>query len=128
MIRLASRFVDSLRSFKNGVRNIIRWTPVIWGDFDWDWTAIAKVLEFKLRRHARVELTVGHHVGSQRDGRRMLICANLLRRLAEDEYYERCVAQYGHGRISAQLSNKQARADQELLGRLIGKHFTHWLD
>lgn len=111
-----------------GVRNVLRWIPVIWFDRDWDWSYLASIMEYKLRRSARLELTVGHHVTSKNDGRQMLICAELLKRLQKDEYFKTLNKPFGQSRDRVKLSIKQAKADQALLGKILGKHLTSWWD
>jgi hypothetical protein len=111
-----------------GICNVIRWTPVIWFDADFQWDYLAHVMEYKLRRSARLELTVGHHTNSKRDGKRMLICADLLKRLRADEYWDNAVKRFGESTQAAKFCAAQQKADQQYLGNLIGKHFTHWWD
>ena len=118
----------AITDITDGIRNVIRWTPVIWYDADFDWRYLARVMEYKLRRSAHLELTIGHHVGSQRDGRRMLVCAELLKRLQEDDYWERAVARFGETKRAADVSSAQHHAEQQYLGSMIGKYLTGWWD
>lgn len=71
----------------NGISNIIRWTPVIWFDRDWDWCFLAKVMEFKLRKMHRC-IGNGHLMHCERRAKQILVCAELLKRLQADEYYD----------------------------------------
>jgi hypothetical protein len=98
-----------------GIKNIFRWIPVIWHDRDFDWAFLADVMEYKLRRLSKT-LEDGHHVGGKHEARRALICAILLKRLREDNYWK------------DKRSNEVERAqfDQELCFKIMGKHFREW--
>lgn len=111
-----------------GVYNVIRWIPVIWFDVDWDWSALARVMEYKLRRSAKLETEHGHHTTSKKDGKDMLICANLLQRLIEDEYSDRAMKVFSDRRQAYKIAAGVQHHDQYLLGKIIGKHLTHWWD
>lgn len=45
------------RSIWRGIRNVIRWAPVVWHDADYDWAPLARIMEYKLRRMS------AHHEG-----------------------------------------------------------------
>lgn len=119
-----------------GISNIIRWIPVIWFDRDWDWSHLARVMEFKLSAMAKLEETYGHHVGSKRDAQRMRVCVTLLKRLQADEYFENAgyradqwpsLPTYRKTQIArhAQVMRKK---DLRLLGSILGKYMTGWWD
>ena len=74
------------RNFKYGVKNLIRWFPIIWRDRDWDQFFIWCLLEKKLRHQSSYIGRHDRHMGSSRDARNMLICANLIKKI-NDEYY-----------------------------------------
>ena len=67
-----------------GIRNIIKWIPIIWYDIDFDWDPLAKIMEFKLRNMAESFRYNNHTVNCQDNAKDMLICAELLKRLRED--------------------------------------------
>ena len=111
----------ALNDVRCGVRNIIRWIPVIWGDQDWDWYFLAKIMEWKLRRMHPV-FKHGCHIGSNRDARRILICTELLKRLIADEHIEPIT------RPNVLRHNQRMSEWQEMLGRYLGKHLREWWD
>lgn len=71
-----------------GVRNLIRWFPLIWADRNWDEVYLFRILEFKLRIMNRTFSRYDRHVGSERTARQLLVCAELCRRIHEDQYQE----------------------------------------
>lgn len=76
-----------LRDFWYGIKNVVRWTPVIWRDADFDWDFLAQIMEYKLRRMAKCFDEYGHHIGSKRDAKECRMAAELLKRLQEDRYF-----------------------------------------
>ena len=109
-------------SVRHGIVNIFRWIPVIWHDEDFDWEYLASVMEWKLRRMSRVFQKHGHHLFSDRDARRTLICAELLKRIRQDEWLEPIT------RSSVHRHSTRMKEWQEMLGKIIGKHLTGWWD
>lgn len=74
---------------KSGIRNIFIWLPIIWFDQDWDWCFLATLLEFKLRKMATYIGDHDRHMSAKRDAQRMRLCAELIKRVRDDEYYEK---------------------------------------
>jgi len=109
-----------------GVINIIRWIPVIWSDRDYDWAFLAQIMEYKLRRMSKL-FKNGHLVRSDRDSRRMLICAELLKRLHSESYM--C---YHSGQPITKARVKREEMIgmyyQEYLGKIISKYLRGWWD
>ena len=103
---------------KTGIRNVIRWIPVIWEDEDFDWAYLARVMEFKMRNMSNYLKNYGHHVNSDKDAKNLLICTNLLRRLIEDD----------PSGVSFQTHENRMNEYQETLGKMIGKHLMTWWD
>ncbi len=112
-----------------GLENVIRWAPIIWDDRDWDWTYLAIVMEYKLRRMSNHELKYGHHTTSERDGKQQLVCANLLARLIKDDYCDNAEIRFGKFTTFAfKHADAVAKNDQKYLGMLLGKNLRHWWD
>ena len=72
--------------FKQGVKNIIYWFPIIWKDRNYDQHYIYEVLKHKLKAQAQYIGDKDRHTRAQRDSRRMRICVKLIEKLQEDEY------------------------------------------
>jgi hypothetical protein len=83
-----------LRDIKNffrygipcGVRNLIRWFPVIWNDRNWDQYYIYIILRKKLKLTEKT-LRNGHHLYADRTADQIKVCIFLLNRLIKDEYH-----------------------------------------
>ena len=101
-----------------GIRNVIRWIPVVWYDQDFDWSFLSRIMEYKLRRMSKC-IGKGGFEGSKKCGRQMLICAEILKRLDEDKMGK-------PHRVNIVENNKTYL--QRYLGTIIGKYLRHWWD
>lgn len=72
--------------YKQGVKNLIYWFPVIWKDRNWDTYFIYEVMKHKLKAQAQYIGDKDRHTSAQRDARNMRICANLIQKLQDDHY------------------------------------------
>jgi hypothetical protein len=58
------------------LQRIAAWLPILWKDEDWDQAYMVRMIQFKLRRMAKV-LENGHTMSGPRDARRMReVCAH----------------------------------------------------
>jgi hypothetical protein len=115
--------------FWYGPKNVIRWAPVIWLDFDYDWSFLAEIMEYKISRMANLSEKYGCHVKAKRDARRMRICALLLKRLKEDNYSDNAATAFGYGTKAWCKEQKNvAEQDEELLFTIMRKHWREWWD
>jgi hypothetical protein len=111
-----------------GIANVIRWAPVIWYDADFDWDYLANVMEYKLRRMANWFDEWGNHVNAEHDARQMRVCAELLKRLRDDDYWENAKIRFGATAQASKYAGRHAANDQAYLGKTIGKHLRCWWD
>ena len=72
--------------FKQGVKNIIYWFPIIWKDRDWDGHYIFEILQHKLTAQAKYIGARDFHTRAQLDAKRMRICVNLIKKIQEEDY------------------------------------------
>ena len=72
--------------FKQGVKNIIYWFPIIWKDRDWDGHYIFEILQHKLKAQAKYIGARDFHTRAQLDAKRMRICVNLIKKIQEEDY------------------------------------------
>ena len=72
--------------FKQGVKNIIYWFPVIWKDRNWDSHYIYEVMKHKLKSQAKYIGDRDFHTRAQLDAKRMRICVKLID-ICQDEAY-----------------------------------------
>lgn len=75
--------------FVDGIRNVIRWIPLIYRDRDWDYVYLMEIIKFKLENMEECFRKYGCTVDSKRKAKEMRICIKLLGRIAEDDYCEK---------------------------------------
>lgn len=109
-----------------GIRNVIRWAPVIWFDADFDWEYLASIMEYKLLRMAYNAASYWHHEDATQAQKEMRICARLLRRLQEDDYCVRADNTFERGREAADHAMAASAKDLKLLGKILGSRLNCW--
>jgi hypothetical protein len=72
--------------FKQGIKNIWYWFPVIWKDRDWDGHYIFEILQHKLTTQANYIGRRDFHTRAQQDARRMRLCVKLIKKVQEEDY------------------------------------------
>lgn len=72
---------------KRGIRNLIRWFPVIWKDRDYDDHYIWEILKTKIKFQGEYIGKRDFHENAKRDSEIMLLCANLIEKV-QTEYYQ----------------------------------------
>lgn len=72
--------------FKQGVKNIIYWFPIIWKDRNWDGHYIFEILQHKLKAQADYIGRRDLHTRAQLDAKRMRLCVKLIKKVQEEDY------------------------------------------
>ena len=72
--------------FKQGVKNIIYWFPIIWKDRNWDGHYIFEILQHKLKAQADYIGRRDFHTRAQLDAKRMRLCVKLIKKVQEEDY------------------------------------------
>ena len=75
-----------IRSFLTGCKNVIRWSPTIFKDRDWDHWHIYNILQKKIEFQRQEIIYANRHTDINRDNRDMTIVLNLIERVNEDFY------------------------------------------
>lgn len=68
------------------IKNIIKWSPILWKDRDWDHYFIIDTLRFKIANTAKYIEKNKRYVGWERDVERMNLAVRLIDKMQE-EYY-----------------------------------------
>ena len=74
------------RNFVRGVRNLIKWGPVIWKDRDWDDTFLFEIIKFKISKMAESHGKIFPHMGSERNVEIMKTVVRLIDKFQSEEY------------------------------------------
>jgi len=75
-----------IRSFLTGCKNVIRWSPTIFKDRDWDQWHIYNILQKKIEFQRQELINANRHTDINRDNRDMTIVLNLIERVNEGFY------------------------------------------
>lgn len=86
------------KCFKQGVKNIIYWFPVIWKDRHWDDHYIFEVLKHKLKAQTNFIEKEDRHTRAQLDAKRIKLCVKLIE-LVQDETYSSEYMDYHKDRV-----------------------------
>ena len=85
-----SKLKDTLEDFyyniKYGIKNIIKWLPIIWLDRDWDYYFLMRMMQHKMKfmeKSMRKSMLLNGPVYAKQ----IKDCIILLERLINDEYY-----------------------------------------
>lgn len=79
------RIARCIRDIKTGVKNLIKWFPIIWNDRDYDQFYFYKILEFKMR-NMRDDFNSTQLVDMKEEAAQLSKCVDALNRLAEENY------------------------------------------
>ncbi len=75
-----------IRSFLTGCKNVIRWSPTIFKDRDFDDWYIYNILQKKIEFQRKEIIYANRHTQVDRDNRDMTIVLNLIERFNDDYY------------------------------------------
>jgi len=74
------------RDIYTGIRNLIRWFPVIWKDRSWDDSYIWEILKTKLKYQSDYIGKRGSHLDAKRDAQKMMTCVRLIDKIKFETY------------------------------------------
>ena len=72
-----------------GVKNLIKWIPLIWKDRSWDYQFILKILRKKIQEHKKYFKRPNHIINDEDNNKivkQLAFCERILDRLTEDDY------------------------------------------
>lgn len=72
--------------FKEGIKNLWYWLPIIWKDRNWDSHYIFEILKHKLKAQSDYIGIRDFHTRAQLDARRMLLCVKLIQKIQDGDY------------------------------------------
>jgi hypothetical protein len=74
------------KDFIKGVKNLIRWFPVIWKDRDWDYRYIWDLNIQKLKFQSKYIGKNDNHTRAKRDAQIMMTCVRLMEKIKDNDY------------------------------------------
>jgi len=122
------------RSLVTGIRNLIKWAPVIYKDRDWDQWFIYEILKTKLRHQANYFLKEGHLVSSEKHALQILECIEMIEIVQNEKILDEYISTvdiYTDSTMSWEeldaAEGKQRRAKKDLFKHLE-KNIDYWWD
>lgn len=76
------------RNIRTGIKNIVRWFPIIWTDRQWDFVYFLKIIKFKLEQMIRFYETEAHQIKAEKHVDKMKTCINIIDRIIDDNYHD----------------------------------------
>ena len=107
------------RTIIENISRVIKWTPVIWKDRDWDEHYLVTVLQFKLKQMAILHIKHGVTAARYDTAQEILHAVHLLELTKMEDL--------DHGFDLMKESELQAERRQEALN-YIAKHMNNWWD
>ena len=74
------------QKFIIGIKNLIKWGPLIWKDRDWDDTFLFEIIKFKISKMAESHGKTRTYVGSQRNVEIMNTIVRLIEKFQSEHY------------------------------------------
>jgi hypothetical protein len=116
------------RTLLHGLRNLIRWFPLVWKDADWDHIFLLELMEQKMTWMAEYHEQHGHTVSAPRTARQLRVAARLCARIRRDKYYDNAVASGASVHDALESAALVQKMDKYLLGKVLARHVDTWWD
>ena len=89
------KLFKSIRNVFRGIKNIIRWLPVIYKDRDWDQGYIFELLYFKLKNMQEFfESDNTWSADTNKTAKQIMVAKSLCKRIVDNDYLERALTDY----------------------------------
>ena len=124
---------QKIRYFKNSIKNLIKWFPIIWNDMDCDCSYVEDILLFKLnnmyKRFSDPDATcVNWEIEHTKSALKALkLCIQILER-RRDNYYTDYWWNRGKEDKDLKISDQLEQRDWKLFCLLMEKYFAYWWD
>jgi len=86
MINIYNKIKDFYYNIKGYIKNIIKWSPILWKDRNWDHYYIIDTLRFKIENTSKYIEKNKRYVGWERDVERMNLVIKLIDKFQEGYY------------------------------------------
>lgn len=77
------------------IKNIIKWSPILWKDKNYDYFYILEVLKFKIENTSEYIEKHKRYIGFERDVERMNTCVRLIDKIQNQSYEFECSSLLG---------------------------------
>lgn len=123
------------RNLVTGIRNLIKWAPIIYRDRNWDHWFIYEMLKTKLQHQADYFLKHGHLENSVKYAEQMLKCIEMINVVQNEKIiddYLFSIDPYGNEEELnwnklKEIDQKQQQAKEDLF-KFLEQNIEHWWD
>jgi hypothetical protein len=88
------KFPHFHKTLYQGIKNLIKWGPIIYQDRDWDYSFTFKILKFKLENTKEIFKKHNRFESGERNVELMGVCIKLIDRIMEDFYHDEYFSYY----------------------------------
>jgi hypothetical protein len=71
---------------KQGIINLIRWFPIIWGDREFDYSFLLDIMSFKMKLMSEMHRKHNESINAEEIAKQLAKCAELAKRISIDNY------------------------------------------
>lgn len=104
-------------SFICGIRNLIKWFPIIWGDRDFDQSFLLRIMSFKMKNMAELHRKYGIATNSLEIAKQLEECSRLAKKISLEEDYD-----------LDDWEDKEIEKDLDILFSNMRKNIRGWWD
>lgn len=127
-INISQRYYNT----KNGIKNLIKWFPVVWRDRDWDEFYLLHAMEFKFKNMSHLHKNYSHLENAELYASQLARAAELTNRIKNDRlhYSEEVETLHNQGKVreAMELEHELYTKDLEELTTLMKENLHHWWD
>lgn len=115
---------DRVTTIPAKVVNVVSWIPFLWNDYDYDYSTILRLLEYKISRLRKHVEKHRMHTCWAKDAKQMRRAELVCKRLYKGNYYQ--MAEHLSIRDSVDYENYMYRQDLEYLGHILKRNIRNW--
>ena len=103
----------------NGIKNLIKWFPIIWKDRDYDFVFIYRIFKFKIKKQAKFLKGNSIFVSSKRSHEKMLLVHKLVEIQEYETYSDECLDYFESEYIFSDYIGGKANMGKKLTTKII---------
>lgn len=116
---LKEKVLRKINGIKHGIFNIIKWSPILWNDRNWDHYYLYIILQFKLKQMEDLQRNHGIALNSKKYANQIKKCILILDRLIKDDYLFNALGPHEKKWGETKLNFKQLPKNKDLFEVII---------
>lgn len=115
-----------VKRFFRCIKNLTRWFPIIWNDYDWDHWFIYQILKTKLKHQSKYLREHGYHDSSESDANRIDLCIRILEKVQNEDYIDEALRKEPWTKESMEAAEQKHNKARKLLFRILEQNIEKW--